>query len=363
MKDLVINVGFDNLKMHQGIYLDKQTKKEEIFFVKTAFNSCIKFYDLTGKQVDSISLKKAEQELGRINRVSIMSKDSIIVFSATSNKIVCVNRNEKCLFRYSLDSLTKNINDKYKFWGSLLPTSIMFHDKLILATFWEANKIDYKNGIVSKFTSDYEFFSYFYKYFIRSSQLCNIESLFSGSPKVKFGLKNFYYNKSHQLKPYLLGSRYSIVNDKLFYINVFDRNLYDIDVNSMKILDTIRIIPDQYKIPQSIEYTKKNSSMNIASVEQESIKRNCYISNILYNGKSKEYLVFIKTGQDYSNVDELGYKFKIVVYNESFKKKKELDFKSTDYAPHSAMMTSKGILIEKILKNAYGKRSFEFFNL
>lgn len=61
-KTITFNVGFEELKTHQGIYKDKTNDKEEIFFVKTNFNPYIRFYDLSGKSTDSISLK---QQIGR----------------------------------------------------------------------------------------------------------------------------------------------------------------------------------------------------------------------------------------------------------------------------------------------------------
>ena len=97
--------------------------------------------------------------------------------------------------------------------------------------------------------------------------------------------------------------------------------------------------------------------------EQELYKE-CRITNMLYNDKNHKYYIFLRTSKDFSSVDELGYPFKIYIYDNLFNKEREIVFNTDEYNPKAAMITSKGIMIEKITKDKeYGKRTFDFLDL
>lgn len=354
---VTFDVGFEELKNYQGIC--KNNEEEEVYFFKAKFNPQVKFYDLEGNLKDSISLQQIEDRIGRIGRFTVISRDTMIAISYQSHQMVGVKRDGSFRFRIDLDSLSAPFDDnKYCFWGSFTPSPIHIRDHIIVNLVWNGKLRNEYQG-----TSDLDY----YKNSIiincmHSPLIAKIEEIYSGSPKIKQGLKDYYYNKSSELTCYdPIGTDYAILNNKLFSILAVDRNIYELDANTLNIIDTIPVIPQKYVIPSGVKLIPDLSE--VMAAEQELMDK-CHITNMLYNDKKKQYYIFLKTDKDLSAVDELGYSFMLYVYDENFIKKNQYSFNTDDYNPKSAMMTSKGIMIEKINKQQdYGKKTFEFMDL
>lgn len=198
---------------------------------------------------------------------------------------------------------------------------------------------------------------------MHAPMLCKIESIFSGSPKIKFALKGFYYNRSTCLKSYGGSDKeYALWNDRLFFISAHDKNIYQLDFSTLEVIDTIPIIPENYQTPSGINFA---NDINISEdiLAEEEMQKKCRITNMIYHEEKQKYYIFVRIAKDRSSVDELGYPFQIFIYDKKFKKEKEITFNTDKYNPKSAMITSRGILIEKENENKeYGKRTFEIFN-
>jgi hypothetical protein len=189
-----------------------------------------------------------------------------------------------------------------------------------------------------------------------------VESIFSVSPKASFALKGYYASLSPILRLYPPYSSYLISSNELFFTSMFDRNIYRISIPTLEVKDSIVVIPESYTVPQGCE-VKKETLGHAPEIIDRELKQASYVANILYNKAEKRYYVFVKTGVDKSQTDELGYPFKVFVYDGGFNKKKEVDFPTDEYNPKSAMLTSRGVMIEKTEeKYEYGKKTFVFFN-
>lgn len=351
---ICFNVGFEDLKTHQGIYNDSETNDEEVYFFKSRYNPCIQFYDLNGNLTDSISLTKIEDDLGLLDRVAIISKDSIIIISYSTGKIAGVKRNGEYHFKLSLDSLNEHSEDNYFFFTSIIPTTITHENGVLLIPYWNGSKQEIS------FTSQFDFYKYIVNKRLRIPQICKVD-LSNEAPLLKYGLEYYYYNISPELKPYFVtASVYAILNNRLFFFNAFERDLYELSPTSLEVINKTKIVPDKYEIPQS--YVIDSLEMEKPTPEEEELKNKCYIVNILYDKKEKKYFLFLKNGIDSSAVDELGYPFIVYTYNEAMQLEKETAFDTNSYIPKSAMMTSKGILIEKA-QEEYGKKVFEIIRI
>lgn len=356
---VTFNIGFDELKTYQGV-LKNQDGSEEVYFYKTNFHPIIKFFDLNGCLTDSISLERVAKDIGRIGRISLISKDSIILMSYQKEKIVGIDREENYLFDWDLEYLNETIDDHYKYYGSTFPTCITSkNNSLVLVSSWEYNKEEKSSGMESQLTG-YESYKKFYSDFSNSYHLCKIDSVFSNQPKIHLSFKEYYRRLNDSVKCYIVNARYFVDGDHLLLGNTYDRNVYRINVSSMEIIDTIPVIPLALKIPSS--YVVKEEDLyasDAVSREDKDIKDNCYIANILYSNMKEEYYFFIKTGIDESAFDEKGYAFQVFVYDKDFNIKREVSVDSDIYMPKSAMMTSKGILIEQNNpSNPYGTKTF-----
>ncbi len=360
-KSVVFDVGFEDLKTHQGIYKNKENGNEEIYFFKANFNPQIKFFNLSGELIDSISLKLIEDKIGRIGRISIISKDSILVVSYY-NRIMCgIKRDNTPYFQIDLNALSNQTEEnEYRFWGSFFPNPIFIRDNVIFITTWDGKH----KGNEPDFASQLEYYKYILENRMYAPMLCKVESIFSSSPKMKFALRGFYHNRSDSLKSFGGSDKeYALLNNQLFFISVHDRNIYKLNVSNLEIIDTIPVIPEEYQIPQGIYFANDINVSEDMLAEQE-IAEKCRITNMLYHKEKQKYYIFVRIAKDISSVDELGYPFKIFIYDEKFKKEKEITFNTNKYNPKSIIITSKGILIEKNKeKEQYGKRIFEFLDI
>lgn len=355
---VTFDVKFEELKNYQGIC--KNNEVEEVYFFKAKFNPQVKFYDLEGNLRDSLSLQQVEDSIGRIGRFTVISKDTMIAISYQSHQMVGVKRDGSFIFRINLDSLSAPFDDnKYCFWGSFTPSPINIGDGIIVNLAYNGKHRNEYQG-----TTDLDYYKNSVLNRMHSPLIAKIEDIYSVSPQIKYGLKDYYYDKSSGLTCYgTLVPNYAILNNKLFSILANDRNIYELDANTLNIIDTIPVIPQKYVIPSGVKLKDEPDFTEDMASEQELMDK-CHITNMLYNDKNKQYYIFLKTGKDMSVVDELGYSFMLYVYDENFVKKNQYSFNSDDYNPKSAMMTSKGIMIEKISKQQdYGKKTFEFMDL
>lgn len=355
---VTFDVGFEELKNYQGIL--QHNGAEEVYFFKSQFNPQVKFYDLDGNLKDSFSLQQVENKIGRIGRFSVISKDTMIAVSYQKKLMAGVRKDGTFIFKINLDSLSALYGEnRYCFWGSFTPSPIYINKDILFVLACDGK---HKNLLQTNSRSEY------YKYILENRMhaplVCKVESVYSEHPQMTYGMKDYYYNKSPEITSYgATGVNYAILNKKIFFILANDRNIYELDAKTLTVKDTILIIPQEYKIPTGIKLINKPGVSEDEMAEQELMDK-CRITNMLYSDAKKQYYVFLKTAKDTSAIDELGYPFKIFVYDEHFTKKKQYAFDHDKYNPKTAMMTSKGIMIERIKKGQeYGKKTFEFMDL
>lgn len=356
---VMFHVGFDTYKHFQGVYTDPVTGEQEIYFFKSEFNPRILFFDLSGRKTDSICLAKTVKDIENIKVVSVLSKDSIILFSVRSQYIVGIHRNGDYWLKKNLYQLSGKINDdKYEFYLPLFSATLMDGNRVFMYPMWYWRASDRKAGVVPEGRGAY--LNYFYKNSFQAPHICKIEPLMADSLQFQFGLRGACIDPT-DVKSYSSNRCYSFLNHKLLYADLYDRNLYVLDPESLLVTDTIPVIPEEYSIPKAFAI---ESERIIGPKENKEIKGNSYIVSMQYSPEKKQYYIFVKTGVDKSTSDELGYPFKIFVYDEQFRKQKQIAFDTDQYTPKSAMMTSKGLFIEKISRgeDSYGKRTYEIFD-
>lgn len=354
---VTFDVGFERFKTDQGI-IKGADGKEEVYFLKARFNPCLLFYDLDGNRTDSISLQSVTKKYPVIGRATVVSKDTVVLIMNGEKHVIGMTRDDTLLFDIDLLSLPSDEMNTYFYMGSFLPTPIIKNGALVLISVCEGRKSDIM------FSSNFEYIYDGLKRSMHAPLLCKVDSLFGSHPVLKYGLHNFYYNKHPEVRGYYVtGGQYAIANGCLFFISAHDRNIYQMDWKTMTPSDTIEVIPERYAIPEGI-LVRSEKDIDADPRALEEIREKCVITNLLYNERTHQYYVFLRTAPDESPVDEYGYPFNIYVYDEAFRKVKTLSVKSDLYNPKGAMMTSRGLMIERTPRDKeYGKRTFEFWNL
>lgn len=296
---VTFDVGFEELKNYQGICKNKE--KEEVYFFKAKFNPQVKFYDLEGNLKDSLSLQQIEDSIGRIGLLSIISKDTMIAISYETKQMVGIKRDGSFMFKMNLDSLSAPEDEnKYCFWQSFTPSPIHIRDNIIFKLMWNG-----KHRNEYQATSELDYYKNILISRMHSPMVAKIEAVYSDSPRIKYGMKDYYYHKSPELISYGGSEKnYAILNNKLFFNIANDRKIYELDINTLSIIDTIPIIPQKYEIPSGIKLIGKPGVSEDMMAEQE-LADKCRITNMLYSDKKKQYYVFLKTGKDLSNLSSI----------------------------------------------------------
>lgn len=360
---VVFDVGFENVNMHHGIVYDPTLGEEEIYFVKTEFGPHIKFYDLKGRFSDSISLSALEKKYGRIGHISLNSKDSLIVQFYSTSTVVGTTREGDVWLEVILYDEKDALGYTYKHFGSALPLSQWIDDEILLLSCWQPHDDD--PAITEGFDSYFDLYSFCNQHRAKTSPLSKLSSLYDGKPTLTYGLQGFYgrvFNESRVYQDMIV--RYTVLDHTLFYMNPYSRYLYILDRESLNMQDSVCVIPQELPIPEGIELTLESSEQDLFEEADKERKEKAQIVNLLYDQQKEKYYLFLKTGVDHSQIDELGYPFVIYVYDRRFNKTDEIDFSTDTYLPHSAVMTTWGIYMEIVDENKeYGKRVFDVFDL
>lgn len=345
---LIFEVGYYSNPALQGIYSDNNTKVEEIYFVKDTINPRILFFEtLSGSISDSINLHSLEKTIGKISKVSIINKDSIILMSSNSNTVVGIDRNCNIHFKHNIKDLIEEVDNIYSFYPTSLSTSIHTsthnNHSLILGSYWKKSKAEKPHR------TPYDEYIDHYRTYCKSPQLIKIDNIYDEHPSVSWGLSEYFTDKIEStVKPYFeYNILYYLFKDKILYTNYYDRNIHILDGETMEVEESHVMIPKTLNLLTSLKF-KGEIDPNDAILEKENRKNSNYVCNVLYSNKDKEYYIFIKTGIDTSETDEKGYSFSIMVYSETFEFKKELKFDTDNYLPYKAVLSSQGILIETI---------------
>ena len=343
-ESIAFDVGFKNNPTLQGIYCDKNTQIEEVFFVKDSISPRILFFETqSGSLSDSINLNAIATIIGRISKVSILNKDSIILMSTNSNRIIGIDRECNIHFNHDLKKLLHSNGNIYSFHPSMLPTAVHNNHSIILGTTWKGNKEK------KTYKTPYDEYIDCYRNYCHSAQLCKIDSIYNKHPTITWGLKEYYINQiSATVKPYFeYNTLYYLFNDQIIYANYYDKNIHRLNVETLEIEESKLMIPKTLNLLSSIKF-KGEIDPEDALLELQNRKNSDYVCNILYSNDYKEYYIFIKTGIDNSTTDELGYTFSIMTYSNHFDFIKELKIDSTDLLPQGALLSNKGILIETL---------------
>ena len=353
------NVGFDNTPALQGLYIDVETNKEELFFVKDSPSPKILFFDIeSGLISDSIDLSQLAVEFENIDKVSIRNKDSIIAITKKPNKIIGFDRECTLHFKHNVAEVLKHEESVYHLYGSMLPTDIRFGNSLILGSEWQK-----KRDTKAHKTEHDQHIDHFRGY-CKSARLAKVNNIYTDAPHVSFGLQEYYTQLvSPTINPYYEYSNFYLINkEEIIYSNYYNRNVYKIDSQTLDTEDWKQIIPKSTEILTSLKF-KGSIDPNDRILERENRKKSPYIANVLYSNTKEEYYFLVKTAEDFSIESELGYPFYIAIYDKDLEYKREIVVKSDQFKPQGAIMTSKGLLIEKINLEADKNRGFVLFDM
>lgn len=334
-----------------GTFMDKDTKNEFVFFAKRNFNPHLKIFDSQANFKDSVTLKKAEEIVGKITKVWMTAEDSIFVFSSNTQKYVVVdNRGDPIHTKEFVKSISDKNNNFYDFYPPFMQSMDMrYNSEVIYTTFWVGN-IKYSPNENNKTLS-------LVMNHIRDGYLMYREQNYSSKslpPTFGIRISDFVELRDLQESVFLPYYKTLILNDRYFLLTYYSRYIYELDAN-LDIIDRFKVVPDELSVVQPMPDVEDDTSLEKLDVQ---IENQSYVSNLLYVKDKNRFVVILKTGKS-TKEDIFSYPFKVLIYNSSLDKLlKSYEFNSTAFIPGSSFVLLNKLYVEK--KNeSHNKRVYE----
>lgn len=327
-----------------------------LYFVKKKFNPNLKIFDRKGVLRDPISLVNAENEIGSIQSVWVLSLDSICVYSHHNGKLVIIDKNG--LIKYKRDYC--NIKDKNGNRYELLspypkrPFNLNNNKNFILSAIgWRGKKDPYTSKQIVDNTR-------------ASFQMCKI-SPFSESKDsldylfgVEFTDVVEFQNIEDTTIYFAPKLNTYIVDDKYIMASDYSRYIYELS-EDLSIKKRIKVIDDSSSTLRLLPLIEEKDLQSLLDETLEISKTSTYVSNILYNNVSQNYIVILKNG-NVNNKEWHNYPFIVQLYNENFIKMKELKVDNYDYIPRKSFVLDGELYMEK--KNDFSNiKKYEIIEL
>ena len=347
-KEYSYNIGFDPSAIHSGSFVDMTTHTEYLYFADFNTNKCVKLFKIdSSTQTDSISLKNAINLLGDIGGISIISRDTIVLNSAYTNKIALINSKGNCYKYIDMNALINTGADHYELSSTFLKQKVYKHSVLFHAE-WRYNTDDEKNG--TEPTDRLKHLQYFYNHNFESPYFLKVSAIDTDSIKVQFGLPNFY--KSIVPKNSLYGGVpfYTYAHDQLFLYSEFNDHLFIIDPTTLNLKDSIQISSKYSTVGNKPSLINEQTVNRVQELSDELGSTTALVAGWYYDEQSHCYILILAHKIGKGVEDKIGYKkrpFSFLIYNEKFEMIDELMGDGNAYFAGFNIMTTKGLLIYK----------------
>ncbi|MDR2684158.1 MAG: hypothetical protein LBB53_02100 [Prevotellaceae bacterium] len=359
----MINVSFQ----HVGLY--EQDGTEYLYFVDKYKD--IKIFDFDGKLFDNIPLKNliydfAVKKDKICGGVQFVGNDSVVIHSSYRNNIGLINRKGDILQIVCIDSILhdsiKNLNE-YHF--SHAPNAANWQNDFLFSVRTGDKQI--RNKGLKPLTVEY--YEDYYTTLYNTPYLLKINKFFSDKPEYNF-LANDLYKKINSY-PYVDNglNPFKVINNNIFILSREKPLIFKYFGKNYEKIEKIKVISkytdlDYMPVSPKEVFCDFTTNQNNYEKYNENNKLRGQVFNIFFNEKEQKYYVFVWHKQ--KNMEEYnknGKNYSIITYNRNFKKLKEYLINTDLYAFGKAVMTSKGLLIQRKEQNLtpdnYGTQIFD----
>jgi hypothetical protein len=357
-KEYSYNIGFDPSAIHSGSFFDMISHTEYLYFADFNTNKCIKLFKIdNSKQTDSIPLKNIIKLLGDINGISIISRDTIVLNSVSTNKIALINSKGNCYKYIDMDALMNKDADHYELYSTFLKQKVYKHSILFHAE-WYYNSDDEKNG--TEPTDKLKQMQYWYNHNFESSYFLKVSALDADSVKLQFGLTNFYKSIVDKNSLFSDVPFYTYTHDQLFLYSVFNDHLFIINPTTLNLKDSLKISSKYSTVGNKPSPINEQTINRVQELSDELYSTTALVAGWHYDERSQRYFLILNHKIEKGVEDKIGYKkrpFSILIYNEKFEKIDEIMGDGNAYFGGFNIMTTKGLLIYKNKTNETDKNT------
>lgn len=344
IKDISFHVNPDRYRI-AGVIDEEGESKKKMYFGDIVTDKCIKFFDLHGNILDSISLQKALKKLGSIEYFTTLSKDSILVHSSYTNQIAIIDSDGNCW--HHIDLHNKLYDDKGQYYEIHRPKLCKGNKTVFFNIDWRMEKS--KNVKVPDNITELEY--YYKKIYEDIPQFFKINNLFVDNFSMVFGGDEVFKKITDSFDSKFFGdySFYNVVNGHLIKASLYSDKLFVMDTSSLTVNKTVKI---------ESEYTRIGADFikieEISKKFQQLTDKYGYIRKILYNEHVNKYVLVIRIENNSTpknNMETEANPFSVMILDQDFNKLSEYLFDQYDYIAETTKLINEGLLIKQHNQN------------
>ncbi|WP_143083890.1 DUF4221 family protein [Flexibacter flexilis] len=360
-QDITFDVGFNSQPKFTGTFQDSKGT-EFVYFAEPVSRKCIKVFSTTGQYLYTIPLKEAIGFLQHIGGIQIVSKDTIVINSEYTNQLCAINSEGTILKKIFLNDIVPDKINQYEFGTSYMNYPVSIQKSLFFAADWSSNLNDEKAGKVPQESDKYH--EYRAQQQLYKPYLLRITNILD-KPTAEFGADSFYYKINNTDKfTYPELPFFTHANDKLFLITPYDKNIFVVDENTLKIENKIPIHSAHTNIgikPIPIDSFDILGNEATLNYKFQTIGSN---TRVFFNEKQNLYYVIVlhSTNHKMTTRDRTEARgFSIITLDSTFKQIAERNFANTDYFGVYIFPIKNGLLIDKKAKPNEKQITFTLF--
>lgn len=337
-------------------------------------NRFIKTFDLSGKMLDSIPLNNIINELAlkrdKIKgEVKFAGKDFIWLDSDYKNYVSMIDRGGTVKKIIQIDSLLNDSVKNFNSYSFSLPNANE-QDFDIFSARYNAIKTEEKFKILT-----FEYYEDYYNTLFKHNYFLQIKNITDPQPEINFLAKDYLQSVSNQPFVNHSSDQYKILNGNMFIINGNNTSIIQLWGDNFQNKKIIKIqsehIDNKVFTPSVKEvFSDFNTTQKQYKEFESKYYRRGTVQNIFYNSKQQKY--YITAGHSLNSDEELekyGYDlrpFSVILYDKNFENSVEYTFEPNIYKCRNAIMTSKGLLMERKQHNInidnYGTQTFDLLD-
>ena len=354
IKEKSFHIGFHYTPSFSGIFTDSKTLEEFVYFGEPVTKKELKIFHLNGKILEVISLKKINAILGDIDKIEVLSKDTIVAISKYTGVLVAFDSKGEPRTTVDVNKIGKEKNGNFFEYHTLGASVFTDKNSVFLKCDWRYNSADKLNNKEPK--DNLEYLRYYENNSFKSPFFLKITNFFSTKPTVSFECYNLDNNFTE--KPvFTLFSQYQCDNGFVFVSDFGSGNILCLDSKKLTISKKINIESNYTTIGFKHSEINKETYNKV----QEIVNASClkgHFSKLWYNLKEKKYYVMVH--HEIIGKIKADNPFSIITYDTNFENPKEYPFLDRNYRGGYSIMTKEGLMMSKKIKN--GKETFVLFN-
>lgn len=356
---LVFPTGFSIRPKHCGYIYSDSLEETLYYFADVNTTKQLKVFRSNGLLISQISLHEAVKKGGRIDKVELVSLDTLMLLSSYSNQLYLLNKKGVILKEINLGG--GSLEDKllsYELESSSSSPMSIGQNSLLLSLYVVPEQEENSGK------SHEEVFNYVKQANWKCPQFMRVDNVYSDSIEFKAGFKMYqslFPKDSTSITFYDLKS-YSILEDQIAVFSNFSGRLSIIDPANLELVDSVEIRSSYTSIGAKLYSDQEAKAKDYEEKSNLNLQSSGLIQMVLYNKYRGHHYVLLTKETEAGFYQKNAFRpFILLTYNKRFEKLGEYEFKDNQYLPF-LIPSEKGFLLQK--KNAvinYKKQKAIFY--